>query len=205
MIWMKDDLKTLQTWVGKIDSDDIMLKEKIKNELIYNKYILHVLNNKELEEQDSSPGDYYYVNVLPYYNINPTQTHVDNFICFETQWDEQVRYNSKVKLQQIVFHIVCHIKTLQDEDTMLARHDLLAALVMDQFNWTNILGNKVHCVSNKPSNVDNDYVARTLIFEQVTDNSLVKTNEKGIPKLDNKRVVIPTEFVEPDCEMDDSV
>ena len=43
------------------------------------------------------------------------------------------------------------------------------------FNWTNLFGKKIHCVSNEPSVVDSDCACRTLIFEQLTDNNLAKT------------------------------
>lgn len=203
MIWTNDDTKALQKWINYIDSDDIKIKEKIKNELVKNKNIIHVLHNEELERQDASPGDYYGINILPYYNIEPTQTHVENFICFETQWIEEQsifgqanghRHNKYIKLQQVVFYILCHIKNIQDQDTMLARHDLLAALITDQFNWTNIFGCKAHCVSSKPSTVDNNYVARTLVFEQDTYNNLVKSTKTGEPRLANKDIVLETEY-----------
>lgn len=203
MAWTSEDTKSLQKWINYIDSDDIKLKEKIKNELIKNKNIIHVLHNKELESQDASPGDYYGVNILPYYNIDPTQTEVENFICFETQWTEEqsvfgqrdgVRTNKMIKLQQIIFYILCHIKNIQEEETNLARHDLLAALVTDQFNWTNIFGSKIHCVSSRPSTVDNNYVTRTLVFEQDTYNNIVKSTKMGVPRLANKDIVTETEF-----------
>jgi hypothetical protein len=46
---------------------------------------------------------------------------------------------------------------------------------MDIFNWSNIFGGQIHCVSDLPSVTDNDYATRTIIFEQLTDNNLAKT------------------------------
>ena len=216
MSWTHNDTKALQSWITRRDSDDIRIKEKIKDELVKNKKIIHVLHNKELEKQDASPGDYYGLNILPYYTIDPTQTHVQNFICFETQWEEEPNYARvgyhystrkklrQMKLQQIVFHILCHVSDITEEDTGIARHDLLAALITEQFNWTNILSNKIHLVSSRPSTVDNKYVTRTLIFEQFTDNELVKTNEEGIPRLANKDIVTSTKVDDSDDEIDPS-
>ena len=146
------------------------------------------MNNKELDSKD----EYLNINIFPYYNVDLTQTHVDNFICFETQWTEEQRYNDRMKLQQLVFYILCHVDNVTDELTGLTRHDLIAALITDQFNWTNILGNKMHCVSSRPSTVDNKYVTRTLIFEQITNNNLVKTPKMGVPRLANKDIVLST-------------
>ena len=210
MNWTHDDTKNLRTWLNRLDSDDIRIKEKIKNELVKNKKIIHVLNNEKLEKEDASPGDYYGENILPYYTIEPTQSHIRNFICFETQWEEEPNYARvgyhyttrkklrQFKLQQIIFHILCHVDDIREKDTGIARHDLLAALITEQFNWTNILGNKIHIVSSRPSTVDNKYVTRVLIFEQFTDNELVKTDDEGVPRLANKYVVTTT--AQDDCE-----
>lgn len=217
MIWTNDDTKALQSWITRVDSDDIMIKEKIKDELVKNKQIIHVLHNKDLEAQDASPGDYYGVNILPFYTIEPTQTNVQNFICFETQWEEEPNYSRNVynytnrkklrqfKLQQIVFHILCHVADIVDEDTGIPRHDLLAALITRQFNWTNMFGKKIHVVSSRPSTVDNKYVARTLIFEQFTDNELVKSTDEGIPRLANKDIVTGSNFATDDAVDIDSL
>lgn len=213
MIWTQQDTEALSVWANRNDSDDIKIKQKIIEELTHNKQILHVLHNKELErvinEKDGTTeidvNDYISKCILPYYTIEPTQTDVQNFICFETQWEEEPNYSRNVynytnrkklrqfRLQQIVFHILCHIADIKDDDTSLPRHDLLAALITRQFNWTNMFGKKIHVVSSKPSTVDNKYVARTLIFEQFTDNELVKSNDDGIPRLANKDLVFGTE------------
>lgn len=190
MQWTKEDANELRAWRKRIDSDNIKIKEKVKEELLKNKYIIHALDNKELENADSEPEDYYGINILPYYIIAPVQTTVQNYLCFETSFDEEQRYNNTAKLQQLIFYVLCHNKDIKDRETSLARHDLIAALILDQFNWTNLFGKKIHCVSDRPSVVDNDFACRTLIFEQITNNSLVKsTNEMKVPRLANKDIV----------------
>ena len=62
-----------------------------------------------------------------------------------------------------------------EKRTGIARHDLIGALILDMFNWSNLFTDQIHCVSDVPSITDNDYVTRTIIFEQLTDNNLVKT------------------------------
>lgn len=164
------------------DSDDIRYKEIIKKALIENDLIIYLLNNKELEEADADPSDYLGVNILPYYIIHPTQHNVSNYICFEISTDELERYNNKIKIQQIIFYILCDEKNNIEKKTGIARHDLIAAQIMDIFNWTNLFTEHIHCVSNVPSVVDQDYACRTLIFEQRTDNNLVKT-KNGTPSM----------------------
>ena len=200
MEWTEQDKKSLQAWLGYVDSDDIMIKEKLKRELIKNKTLIHLLHNEELEAEDAEPDKYLGTSILPYYDVPDTQTNVKNYLCFETQWTEEKRYDKWAKYQQLVFYIICHWSDIYDKDTMCARHDLIAAVLTDQFNWTNIFGNKMHCVSSRPSLTDNRYVTRTIVFQQITDNNLVKTPKLGVPRLANKDIVLETESSEDEDE-----
>lgn len=170
-----DQLQSLLNLKTIVDSDDIRYKEIIKKTLINSDLMIYLLNNKELEEAEADPSDYLGVNILPFYIIHPTQTNVQNFICYETEVRELERYNKKMKLQHVIFYVLCEEKNNIEKKTGIARHDLIAALLIDMFNWTNLFGGKIHCISNIPSVVDNDYACRTLIFEQLTDNNLAKT------------------------------
>ena len=155
------------------EKDNIYYKEIIKNKLINNSKIIRSLNNKDLDLD--CPADYVGENILPFYLIVETQVKTKNYICFETSFDEIPRYNDVMKLGRIIFYIICDCKTIYDKSTGIARHDLLAALITDEFNWTNMFGTQVHLVSDKPVAIDNNYVGRTLIFEQTTPNSLLKS------------------------------
>lgn len=183
----KEEINELRSFKKTVDSDDIKCKEIIKRKLLDNNKIIYLLNNKELQNSGAEADEYYGINILPYYMINPVQTNVQNFICYETQFSELDRYNKTVKFMQIVFTILCEQKNIIDKDTYIARHDLLAALLLDEFNYTNYFGSKIKCVSNKPSVVDTDYACRTLIFEQSTDNNIVKTRDAA-SKIINKEV-----------------
>lgn len=189
MKWTDDDRAKLLGFKDIIDFDDIKIKEQIKRVLLQNRYIIHVLHNKELEEADAEPEDYFYESILPYYMVKPTQSEVKNFLCFEVNYDELERYNASFKKLEIVFHILCHHHDLNDKETGISRHDLLAALIQDQFNHTNIFGGKIKLISDVASTVDMDYATRTLIFQQTTDNNLVKTNVNNVPRLANKDLV----------------
>ena len=177
-----EQLQTLLNLKNAPDSDDIRYKEIIKKALIDNQLIIYLLNNKELEEIDADPSDYLGVNILPYYLVHPSQHNVQNYICYETYTDELDRYNSRIKKQQIIFYVLCDEKNNIEKNTGIARHDLIAALIMDIFNWSNLFGERIHCVSDIPSVIDNDYSCRTIIFEQQTDNNLSKTRN-GVPTM----------------------
>ena len=171
----QEQIQELRDLKKVVDSDDIKYKEIIKKTLINNDLIIYLLNNKELEDNDADPSDYLGVNILPYYMIHPTQSNVQNYICYETTFNELQRYNSNIKKQQIVFYVLCEEKNNIEKTTGIARHDLISALIINMFNWTNLFGAQIHLVSDVPSVIDSDYSCRTLIFEQDTDNNLAKT------------------------------
>lgn len=181
MALTKEELEYLRSFRNNLDNDNIKLKQQIKKRLLEDKYIIHVLNNKELEEAEAEPDDYFGVNIRPAYIIPETQTNVQNYICFETA---QERYRGVMKSQQIIFYILCDDKNVMDKDTSLPRHDLLAALITDIFNYGRFLGGRFMLISDKPSVTDNHYLTRTLIFQQDTDNNLVKS-VGGKPKIVN--------------------
>lgn len=170
------------------DSDDVRIKEKIKQELITNDDIIHVLNNKELEENDAENDEYFMVNIFPYYMIVDTQTSSNNFICYTVGYKNIQRDNKLVKILRIDFVILCERKNIIQEDTGIARHDLLAALIQNQFNYTNYFGRKIQLISDMETIVDGNYACRTLTFEQITDNNVTKTYG-GTPEIINKKVV----------------
>jgi hypothetical protein len=166
---IKKDLVSYKTNVG---SDNIQYKETIKKKLINNSAIILSLNNQDLDPE--CPDDYYGENILPYYLLVDVQQKSRNYICFETSFDEVPRYNDVMKLGQIIFYIVCDNKDIFDKNTGIARHDLLAALITDEFNWCNDFGTQIKLVSDRPTAIDAQYVGRTLVFEQTTPNSIVK-------------------------------
>lgn len=183
MEWTPEDTEDLRNLRNYLDSDNIKLKQQIKQKLLSDKFLIHVLNNKELEESDAEPSDYFGVNILSYYMIPETQTDVQNFICFETSTD--MRYGSAMKNQMIIFYILCDDKNAIDKDTSLPRHDLLAALIQRLFNYDRFMGGRFQLISDVPSITDTHYLTRTMKFLQVTDNNLVKTIN-GKPKIINK-------------------
>lgn len=188
MEWTKDDHEALLSFRKTIDSDDIKVKEQIKSVLLNNRLIIHSLANKELEDAEAEPDEYFNVNILPFYLVEPTQTNVKNYICYEVGYDQLSSYNKARKILEITFYVLCEQENIIDDETGLARHDLLASLIQYQFNYTNFIGGgKIELVSDVPSVIDKKFSTRTLVFQQVTDNNLVKTR-KNVPKLANKEI-----------------
>lgn len=167
-----DQIAELRAYRNKPDEDDIRYKEIIKKMLISNDKIIYLLHNEELESEDVDNDEYLNVNILPYYLIAPTQTSVQNYICFETSFNEVSRGNSIIKNQQVIFYVLCHHADIIEKYTNTARHDLIGAVLIDMFQGSNIFGTQLKLMSDVPSVVDTNYACRTLIFEQLTVNSL---------------------------------
>lgn len=77
-----------------------------------------------------------------------------------------------MKIQQIIFYILCHQADINIAELSSPRHDIIAAEITDMFQGSNDFGTQLKLMSDKPSVVDNDYAARTLVFAQITTNSI---------------------------------
>ena len=114
-------------------------------------------------------------NIRPYLFIPNTQTDVKNYVCYQVSFDELPRYSNIQKYNEINFNIFVNGKDRTDKLTGIPRHDLIASIIREMFNWSNIFGMQTHLISSKESVTDNNYLVRTLIF-QITDvNSITYT------------------------------
>ena len=196
--WTTEDSKRLASLKYVTDNDNIRIKEIIKQKLLANDDIIHVLNNKELQEKEAENDEYFWVNILPFYLIPDAQTDSQNFVCFSVGYENVERnftnssrmYNDLQKHLHVVFVILCEKANIKDEDTGIARHDLLAALIQNEFNFTNFFGRRIQIISDAETTVDNNYLCRTLVFSQVTDNNITKTQYGSTSRIDNKEIHI---------------
>ena len=187
-------LNKLRAYADTPDDDNIRYKEKIHDALLSNAELLYALNNEELESElfgednnlliDEETGellgevDRYFgdnSNIRPYLFIPDTQTDVKHYVCYQVAFDELPRYPNIQKYTEITFHIFVNGKDRTDKLTGIPRHDLIASITREKFNWSNIFGMQTHLISSKESITDNNYLVRTLIF-QITDvNSITYT------------------------------
>ncbi len=150
-----------------------------------------MLDNKELEDDDAEPEDYFGINILPYLIVAPTQTRVSNYICFETRSVLSSSYNrnrnNAMKIQQIIFQVMCQEQNKDVTGTFggaicsygTARHDLLAALLKRDFNFYPFNGGKAILVSEDSGTTDTNYAMRVLTYEFQTDAELAKSMQIG--------------------------
>ena len=185
-------LRKLRAYANTPDDDNIKYKNIIKNALLNCPELLYSLHDEELEselfddngnlymdeetgnllgEVDRYFGDNSYIR--PDLFIPDTQTTVNNYVCYQVMFDELPRYGKIQKYTEITFTIFVNGMDRTDELTGIPRHDLIASIIRERFNWSNIFGMQTHLISSKESVTDNNYLVRTLIFQIVDTNGIV--------------------------------
>ena len=207
LITKNDLLNKLRAYRTTPDDENIQYKKKIEKALMLNPCLLYALNEKSLESElfdddgninwewneetkEYEPlgeWDRYFggtSNIRPYLFIPDTQTEVKHYICYQVSFDEMPRYQDTLKYTNVTFTILVHGNDRNDKLTGIPRHDLIASIIRERFNWSNIFGMQTHLVSSKESTTDNNYIVRTLVFQVVDTNGIVKTTN-GITSTNN--------------------
>lgn len=207
LVTKNDLLNKLRAYKTTPDDDVILYKQKIKNALLSNPCLLYALNDKKLESElfDKNGNinwewnedtkqyeplgewDRYFggtSNIRPYLFIPDTQTEVKHYICYQVSFDEMPRYQDTLKYTNVTFTIFVHGNDRNDKLTGIPRHDLIASIIRERFNWSNIFGMQTHLMSSKESTTDNNYIVRTLVFQVVDTNGIYKTTD-GITSVNN--------------------
>ena len=187
-------LNKLRAYADTPDDDNIKYKHIIRKALLNCPELLYALNNNELEPElfdedgnlliDKDTGellgevDRYFgdnSNIRPSLFIPDTQTTVNSYVCYQVMFDELPRYQNIYKYNEIIFNIFVNGKDRTDELTGIPRHDLIASIIREKFNWSSIFGMQSKLISSKESTTDNNYVVRTLIFQIEDTNGIVYT------------------------------
>ena len=201
-------LNKLRAYRTTPDDENIQYKKKIEKALMLNPCLLYALNEKSLESElfdddgninwewneetkEYEPlgeWDRYFggtSNIRPYLFIPDTQTEVKHYICYQVAFDEMPRYQDTLKYTNITFTIFVHGNDRNDKLTGIPRHDLIASIIRERFNWSNIFGMQTHLISSKESTTDNNYLVRTLVFQVVDTNGIVNTPYGGKTSFNN--------------------
>nr|DAJ45700.1 MAG TPA: hypothetical protein [Caudoviricetes sp.] len=201
LVTKNDLLNKLRAYKITPDDENIQYKKKIEKALMLNPCLLYALNEKSLESElfdddgninwewnedtkEYEPlgeWDRYFggtSNIRPYLFIPDTQTEVKHYICYQVSFDEMPRYQDTLKYTNVTFTIFVHGNDRNDKLTGVPRHDLIASIIRERFNWSNIFGMQTHLVSSKESTTDNNYLVRTLVFQVVDTNGIHKTTDK---------------------------
>ena len=196
----KDNLlNKLRAYKTTPDDENIQYKKKIEKALMLNPCLLYTLNEKSLESElfdddgninwkwNEDTKEYeplgewerYFgsnSNIRPFLFIPDTQTEVKHYICYQVSFDEMPRYQDTLKYTNVTFTIFVHGNDRYDKLTGIPRHDLIASIIRERFNWSNIFGMQTHLISSKESTTDNNYLVRTLVFQVVDTNGIHKTS-----------------------------
>ena len=195
----KDLLTKLRAYKTTPDDENIQYKKKIEKALMLNPCLLYTLNEKSLESElfdddgninwkwNEDTKEYeplgewerYFgsnSNIRPFLFIPDTQTEVKHYICYQVSFDEMPRYQDTLKYTNVTFTIFVHGNDRYDKLTGIPRHDLIASIIRERFNWSNIFGMQTHLISSKESTTDNNYLVRTLVFQVVDTNGIHKTS-----------------------------
>lgn len=198
LVTKNDLLNKLRAYKTTPDDENIQYKKKIEKALMLNPCLLYALNEKSLEselfDEDGNINwewnedtkeyeplgewDRYFgsnSNIRPILFIPDTQTEVKHYICYQVSFDETPRYQDTLKYTTITFTIFVHGNDRMDKLTRIPRHDLIASIIRERFNWSNIFGMQTHLVSSKESTTDNNYLVRTLVFQVIDTNGIVNT------------------------------
>ncbi len=198
LVTKNDLLNKLRAYRTTHDDENIQYKKKIEKALMLNPCLLYALNEKSLESElfdddgninwewnedtkEYEPlgeWDRYFggtSNIRPYLFIPDTQTEVKHYICYQVSFDETPRYQDTLKYTNVTFTIFVHGNDRNDKLTGIPRHDLIASIIRERFNWSNIFGMQTHLISSKESTTDNNYLVRTLVFQVVDTNGIYKT------------------------------
>lgn len=191
----KDLLSKLRAYREIPDDDNIIYKQKIKKALLSNPCLLYALNEKKLESElfdkngninwEWNEGikeyeplgewDLYFgsdSNIRPFLFIPDTQTEVKHYICYQVNFDEIPRYSKINKYTEVTFTIFVHGNDRMDKYTGIPRHDLIASIIRERFNWSSIFGMQTKLISSKESTTDNNYLVRTLVFQIYDTNGM---------------------------------
>lgn len=198
LITKNDLLNKLRAYRTTPDDDVILYKQKIKNALLSNPCLLYALNDKKLESElfDKNGNINWELNedtkqyeplgewdryfgsdslIRPFLFIPDTQTTVKCYMCYQVEFNEMPRYNNIEKYTLITFTIFVHGDDRVDKLTGIPRHDLIASIIREKFNWSSIFGMQAKLISSKESTTDNNYVCRTLTFQVLDLNGIVNT------------------------------
>jgi hypothetical protein len=190
----KDDLLgKLRAYASTPDDENVKYKDIIKNALLKCPELLYALHEKDLEfelfdddgninwDENQNPlgeWDRYFgesSNIRPYLFFPETITEVKNFLCYQVMFDELPRYSAIQKYTEITFTIFVDGRDAMDTRTGIPRHDLIASIIRERFNWSSIFGMQARLISSKESITDNNYNVRTLIFQIEDLNNIVST------------------------------
>lgn len=157
-------------------------KDLILQDLKKDNDLLELFNNPDLSL--SRPEDFINVNIFPFLKIPDSQSIVKNFLCFDLDVIETVYSNEYKAVYELTFRCLSHADEVETP-WGINRHDLMAAIIKDRFNYSNILGNMLVKETDKAYVAEGPYYYRVIKFHSTQNNDLRQLQRKNL--LDNNR------------------
>lgn len=192
-------LTKLRAYRDTPDDDNIRFKQKIKQALLECPELLYCLHESKFESElfnddgtlnEEGNWDKYFgsnSNIRDFLSIPDVQTDAKSIICYQTYFSDEPKYNDVEKYAVISFTIFVYTTDNTDMETGVARHDLLASIIRERFNWSNIFGARCEIYSDKEGSTDTNYVTRTVVFRAIMPKSIVRTGSDGTTRYINKK------------------
>lgn len=153
------------------NTDEIFrYKYKIMNLLTSDQDILHTLHCAKFGDDSVLNGDALRdVCIFSFMKLPDNKDEVNNYICFEVNDDCYGDYASK----RIIFRTVSHINDCKT-DWGIPRHDLLALIIKNKFDWSNECGLHLEKESDSGHVTDDGYYYREIVYVSTVPNNLFR-------------------------------
>ena len=153
---------------NKSNSDEIFrYKYKIMNMLTSNQDLLRTLHNADLQTDGELNGDAYRdVNIFNYMKLPNQKSVVKNYVCFEVNDEAYGNFGDKI----IIFRTVSHEDDCKT-DWNINRQDLLASIIKNEFDWSNVFGMHIEKEYDVGRVTDDGYYYREFAYKSTVPNN----------------------------------
>ena len=187
----------LRGYLTQPDDDCIRLKNLIKERMLKFPQLLWAINSPYYGDQlfnedgslnETGEWDVFFgdtSHIRPFLFIPETQDEVMNYICYQVQTDENMRYDPAMKYLIVTFTIFVHEKDSIDKVTGISRHDLIGGIIREMMAWSGITMSHMTPIGSAESVTDTNYITKVLKYQAAMPNNLVVT-KNSVPTLVNK-------------------
>lgn len=167
----QDILRTLHYEKLESNTREVTLKDKFGNNILDS-------SGNPIKTTEIIGTGYQDKAIFNFLKIPDIQSEVKNYICFEVNDMEIPRGSTVLMTKNIIFRTIAHESDYKT-DWGIARQDLLAAIIKNKFDWTNIFGNHLELCSDRGKVADLGFYYREFIYETTTVNNLVNKAQNG--------------------------
>lgn len=143
-------------------TDDIIrYKYKIMKLLTSDQDILRTLHYEDAitDDKEINGDSYRNVCIFDHLKLPELKDKVRNYICFEANDNGYGEFTERT----LVFRCVSHIDDVQT-DWGVSRQDLLASIIKEKFDWSNVLGMRLIKQSDNGLVTNDGYYYREIVY-----------------------------------------